>query len=599
MNEINAMFSDLKTADAFYANKAVHDAGAFHWATKYHLNSRGERMAFDDMAYLIALYWEIQHTPRMVVEKSVQCGLSELFIVESHREAAELGLTVMYVLPKYELRNRFVNNRVYKVHSRVPHYKQLLKAVDQRVHRISMSHFGKGTIAYVGSNVEDEFIEIPVDSAFVDEKDRCNLQNLLLLPDRYTASPYKYHREISNPTIEGFGIDARFLESSQGLWNIKCPRCGEWFSPDFWTHVVREVGFNDFIPRDEAWERGKEMRLIHDCGAPVNRLEGETAKWIDKYEDREWKGRRISKIFNKTTSLEEMYLKWIDSVGNDLKVQVFYNSDLGLPFTSAGAKITRNDLNSCMRKYPWPMSPKKAKGAVMMGVDVGSELNFILRDMVTDRGVRCSRLLAAGRVPSFKLLEDIIEEWQPRICVIDALPEIHKVMELKSKYSCVYSSRFQEGLRKVNVDKKAREVTMDRTALLDYVKQGVTQETMLLPARAEFLDTGHYYSQMTASTRVLEVDEKNPEKSKFVWRHSQADHFFLTEGYCLQAGMLLPNTDVFEFFDEQSKGGIKPAAPGMTNLTKKQLEEIERLEGISADQVLGGIQDKHGKNKVK
>jgi len=206
---------------------------AMYWARNYHINTRLQKMQFKDMYYLFELYQIIGDTPYMVVEKSVQCGMSELFIIQSHVEAGEMGMTVMYVLPKYELRNRFVNNRIYKLHKRAPVYHQMLIAAETKVHRTSLMHFGNGTLAYVGSNVQDEFIEIPVDSAYVDEKDRCNLPNLLMLPDRLTASPYKFQREISQPTTEGFGIDERYAESSQGVWMIKCPGCGKRFVPEF------------------------------------------------------------------------------------------------------------------------------------------------------------------------------------------------------------------------------------------------------------------------------------------------------------------------------------------------------------------------------
>ena len=92
-------------------------------------------------------------------------GLSELFIIQLHIEAGERGMTVMYVLPKYELRNRFVDNRIFKIQKKVQKYNYMLKQAETSVQRKSLIHFGNGTIAFVGSNVESEFIEIPVDSA--------------------------------------------------------------------------------------------------------------------------------------------------------------------------------------------------------------------------------------------------------------------------------------------------------------------------------------------------------------------------------------------------------------------------------------------------
>lgn len=577
---------------------------AMYWATKYHRNSRDEPMDFIGVPYLTKLYLTIGKHPNLVVEKSVQCGLSELFIIQSHIEASN-GLTVMYVLPKYELRNRFVNNRIYKLHKRVRTYYEMIRqgrgGEGSTIHRTSLMHFGKGTLAYVGSNVESEFIEMPVDSAYVDEKDRCNLSNLLLLPDRYTASPYKFHREISNPTIEGFGIDERYMASSQGKWHIQCDSCGKQFVPDFFKNVVRETGPRQFIPIDSEYDpedEMKEIQLICECGAAVDRLKD--GDWIHEFDKKRWKGYRISKIFNKHATLRELFDKWVDAQGNEIKTQVFINSDLGLPYSSKGAKISIGDLNRCKRDYG-QKNPTDDTGHVrIMGIDIGADLIYVIRDVVKEQGIEVRRLLEAGSVPSFELLgTEVIEKWNPRLVVIDALPEIHKVMEIKASYRSIYSSYFQEGQRKIFVDKKTKEIKMDRTAILDYVKQYVDQEIAILPDHAEFLEDGNYYSQMTASTRIMEINEDNPEKSRFVWAHTRPDHFFLAEAYCTQAWLLLPNTDVIDFFKEHTKDTLVPALSGIKNLSEEQRAELDKISKADPQKFLSGLQGKYVKRTKK
>lgn len=563
------------------------------WADNYHQNSRGEPMDFTDTPFLVWLYQALKTDERMVVEKSVQCGLSELFIIASHVEASA-GLTVMYVLPKYELRNRFVNNRIFKLHTRVPHYRDMLKQEGggRGIHRTSMMHFGKGTLSYVGSNVESEFIEMPIDSAYVDEVDRCNLANLEMLPDRYTASPYKFHREISNPTIEGFGIDARYQKSTQGQWFITCEHCGKKFVPDFFTHVVREIGPKKYAPRDPNADPDplskEHMSIICECGKPTDRLmEGE---YVHAHPNREWQGYRISKLFNKLTPIRGLYNKWIDAQGNDTKIQVFYNSDLGLPFSSKGAKITEGDLNACKRDY---IDVKKTDqmGMIFCGVDVGAVLHYVVREMVEDRGVKCLRQIDVGTVPTFELLiAEVLDKWKPKMTVIDAMPEIHKVQELKDARRRVFSSMFQMDQRKILVNKKDAEIKMDRTAILDYVKKFVDDQNLLLPANAEFLMDGEYYSHMKSSTRILEANDDKPEKSRFVWAHTAADHFFLAEAYCVQAWMLVPHRDMFEFFKEQSASITQtPELDKITGLDEEEKLRLERLARMNPEQFISKI----------
>ena len=588
-NKIQSLANELTDE----ACKVVAENAATYWAQEYHLNTRGDGMNFKNLHYLFTLYQLIDKTPRMVVEKSVQCGLSELFIIQSHIEAGDRGMSVMYVLPKYEIRNRFVNNRIYKLHQRVPHYNMLLKSADTKLHRTSLMHFGSGTLAYVGSNVESEFLEIPIDSAYVDEKDRCNTSNLLLLPDRYSASPYRFHREISNPTVEGFGIDERYQDSSRGEWQIKCEHCGKWFVPDFWEHVVRQVDDNVYVPRDPNYVVGEYgvAEMIHTCGKPTNRLA--LGEWIHSEPRKIWKGFRISKLFSKFASLGELIEKWQDSVGNTTKEQVFYNSDLGLPFTSEGAKITEGMLNLCRRPYKWPVTRVDPSNIRLMGIDVGSVLHVVIRERVrTDtRGLEF-RLLLACTVESFAEVARLLREWQPRRAVIDSMPEIHKVSELKAEFKNVWASTFQEQAIEPHINRVERKIGMNRTAVLDGVQQGFAQQDLLIPMQGRDLDGGNYYSQLQASTRILETDDEKPEKKpRFMWVHTKPDHYFLAEGYCVQAAILMPRHDVFEYYQDESETMNKRVTRKIVKVGDDQAEKdkIADLQRLTPEIALANI----------
>ena len=577
--------------------EALEPFPAAYWAYFYHLNTRSEEMDFRDLDYLFKLYIDIEKAEHLVVEKSVQCGASELFIIQSHIEAGARGMTVMYVLPKYELRNRFVNNRIYKLHKKVPKYKFLLDEAEIGVHRASLMHIGKGTLVYVGSNVETEFLEIPVDSLYIDEKDRCNPTNLLMAPDRLTASPYKYEREISNPTVEGFGIDERYQESSQGIWEIRCDHCGKWFNPDFWKHVVRQTGSHSYKARDPEYTSGElpDARLMHTCGGAVDRLF--PGHWTHAYSNRIWRGYRVSKIFSKFVPLGSLIEKFQKAIGNAIKTQLFYNSDLGLPFSSKGSKITMELLADCARKYPWPARRVSQKNVRLIGVDVGDVLHVIIRERVrTEDGV-VYKLLLATIVPGFSALARIIKEWKPRRGVIDALPEIHKVSELKTEFHFMWAARFQRDVIEMHANKKDREVRMDRTSALDTVMAGFTNQESLIPMEFESIEG--YFAQLSSPTRILEADEEKPEKSRFVWVHTKPDHYFLAEAYCSMAALLLPRHDMFEFFEDEAEAIKKRYARKRVKSGEgvEEKEKIQEMQGLTPETFLANMQEQYNADK--
>lgn len=569
----NALLQELSENETY--QRLMSSGSALEYAKRHHVNTRGEKMTFDQSHYLLYLYSMIDSLPNMVVEKSVQTGLSELYIIQSHIESGVRGMTVMYVLPKYEQRNRFVNNRIYKLHRVVERYQELIEEADTKVHRTSLMHFGKGTLAYVGSNVADEFIEIPVDSAYVDEKDKCNQINLLYLPDRLTASPYKFHREIGNPTVEGFGIDERYQESSQGVWMIKDPHNGEWFQPDFFTHMVKEVGHNQFIALDPEYvPHETEPRLIGPSGKPVDRLA--YGEYVHTYPKRQWKGFRVSQVMSRYVSMDSMIREWYGAVGNELKQQIFYNSRCGRPYSAKGAKITDGVIQECKRNYSVPVGKVNAR-SVFMGVDVGASLHVVIRERVLERDRRVNRLVDAVVIPGFKALGQLIHQYGPRVVVIDAMPEIHKIMELKEEFDQVYSSKFQNDALKIQIDKKAHILSMDRTALLDFLKESYDTQEFVLPANVAELANGEFVKQLKSPTRILSANEENPEKSRYEWVHKSPDHFFLADAYCYQATMMVPDWTVFEFFESESSRVRMGEALGIDRDASSGWEEREEL----------------------
>jgi hypothetical protein len=555
----NDLDSYIAIKEAELLQKASENSRALHFALYHHKNSRNQPMNFFDSYFLQDLYLNIDKMPQMVVQKSVQCGLSELFIIQSHIEAGERGLSVMYVLPKYELRNRFVNNRIYKLHKKVQEYRRMVAEASTSVHRTSLMHFGKGTLIYVGSNVEDEFIEVPVDSAYVDEKDKCNQKNLLMLPDRYSASPYKYHREIANPTVDKYGINARYRTSSQAVWTLTCDHCNHTFTPDFFTHVVREVADSVYEVIDPDFDTDlyrkddprTDVRLMCDkCHKDVDRLQ--RGRWVHAYPNKEWKGFIISKIFSKFNTLNELVVKWDDSVGNESKKQVFFNSDIGSTYSGKGNKLTEGTISECAARYTYPIKQVEGTDTVLIGVDVGSVLNYVIRRRVKDGKEVKLQLIDTGTVPGFSALAQLIRKWKPKRVVIDSMPEIHKVMELKDEFpSRVFSCRFSEGVNDLTYNKKRKEYSIDRTALLDYVLERFVTKGYIMPGNFRNICAGSYMKQLLASTRILDSDEENPEKSKFRWVHTDDDHFFLAEAYLIAAHLSLPIHDVFEFFEKE------------------------------------------------
>ena len=477
-------------------------------------------MTFHDKPYLISIYKDKAH--HVVLQSSVQTGKSE-FLIICALSRAEIGWQVMYVLPSDEMRNLFVANRVDTLCKKVPYYAMLLKEAAGVTANRSLKHFGKGTLFFVGSGSKTAFIEKPIDCIIGDETDRFDLNNYEKADDRMTASPHKYKYEASNPTVEKFGINSSYLSTDQREFMIKCPHCNQWQIMDWFKNVVIQTDDGKYVLRDDKWEFGCN-RDIHvlctRCERPLERFT-QQAVWVPRYPKMtEAHGYHISQFMSSFVSVYEMWKKFSKGTEDDVAMQVFYNSVLGIPYAGSGSKLNDEILNTCKREYLMPSSAEKC----VMGIDVGKRLHVVIRQPMADGALR---LVFAGTVQEFEDIEELVIRYKVMTFVVDAMPETRKSRDLCAQFRGKgFIARYQDGLTELRVDDKDYVVSADRTMLMDRVNKAFQQQTMILPANAQSLDRGEYYDLLKTPTRIFDEN-----RDRYVWV-GDPDHYFHAEVYC-------------------------------------------------------------------
>jgi len=493
------------------------------YAMSHHHNIRGEKMSFHDMPYLFEIYKD--DAPEVVLQSSVQTGKSEFLIVASFAWA-EKGLQCMYVLPTTDLRNLFVANRIDKLFETVPHYRNMLVHGANVAASRSLKHFGMGSIFYAGSNSATTFIEKPLDLILADEIDRFDLANYEKADDRLTASPYKLKYEASNPTVDKFGINRRYMMSDQREFFVKCHHCNTYQPMDWFKNVVRQMDDYSYMLRDKEWDIGCDRDInvyCIKCHKPINRYTMQSC-WVPAYENKQTHGYLIHQMLSKFVKISKMWEKFQLGLDDDTTMQVFYNSMLGKTFAGKGAKLTDEILNACKEDYVMPIDCKEP---CVMGVDVGKKLNVVVRQIC--EGERF-RLVFAGIVREFEELDALFKRFNIVGYVIDAMPETRNAKKYADKHiGRGWICRYVNGLKEVTKDENERIVSADRTMLMDKVQSRFVQRRFINPRNAQSLDGGDYYDQMKTPTRIY--DE---ERNRYDWL-GDPDHYFHAEVYCLLA----------------------------------------------------------------
>ena len=493
-------------------------------ALRHHKTHKNQHLTMAGHQYMKAILMD--KTKHIVVMKSTQCGISECLIVLVIGETIN-GRSVFYVLPTYDIMGRFVSNRFEKSLAYTPYYKQFTKGgVTKKSDNKTLKDIGKGVISFAGSNTPVPFTEFPADTYVIDEKDQCHQDHIKMGKERLGHADDPRMIEVSNPTITDFAIDEAYAMSDKKLWSMRCSRCNEFIFPSFFDHVVREVEDQVYILRDKTFDKETGQSLLAICD--------KCERPFDRYSDGEWvyqqrsaiSGYQISKIFSGKIPLSDLVFNFNRGLVNDFEMQRFYNSDLGLPFVQAGAKLTTNLLNSCIRNYNAPMfSDKKC----VMGVDVGAVLHVRINEILEGDQ---RRAVFIGTVNELEDLFLLVKQYNVVCAVIDALPETRLAKTFAHSFKGGFRCFFGTAKRDI-LTPKEKTVTVDRTQLLDTVKEEFILEKIYLPGNASSIDS--YYDQMTASTRIY--DEA---KEMYRWEEgSKADHYFLTEGYCSLAFKLL------------------------------------------------------------
>jgi len=449
--------------------------------------------------------------PDIVFTKAGQMGLSERAISEAVWIADQLGLVVLYVFPAQLQLQDFVQARL----NPVLHASEYLRARidktgdEKRVEKLGLKRVGKGYIYFRGSQNPKQIVSVDADCIFLDERNRFDDENVPYLEKRLLASKLKWRREISTPTIPGFGVHASYLESDRRVWEIPCKKCGTWQEIDFFKHI----DFEDKIIRCEQ------------CGKALDRFAD--GRWTSQNKGSKIHGYKVSGIYNPTVTITDLIAKYNNAQLNGFSaLQQFFNQDLGLPYEVTGQSLVQSELEACKRDYSIPLQEKTNCYA---GCDVGNHLHTIVVQKLDELRMR---VVWAGTVENFlgpyNSLESIMERYDIKILVIDKKPEVNKVKELMEKFpQRVYAADYPTISFAVNQyfiwDDIKNEIRLDRTPSLDYVVSDIQNQRIELPNNIGSVPG--FYDHMQASVRIQEKNKRTgTEVAK--WVEKRADHFF-------------------------------------------------------------------------
>ena len=482
----------------------------------------------------------------IVVEKSAQCGVTELFVARALHTLRHKRENVLYTFPALQQLRQMVGARVRPAIENNPYiYKAVTGALN-----LEQIQIGNNTLYFRGVQNRRQMITVDVSSLFVDELDTAVLEaaksdfgNVLYTLEKRlgaASNPRKYY--YSTPSYSGMGIDAEFAGddtnpgSDQREWLVKCRYCGK----------VQNLTWEDNIIDLNDGKRGNfayapnVIRVCKQCKTEFGSDDVIKGRYVAKKPalSNYCHGYHVSKLMNAKPDLNKM---WLDSL-NPTKEQEFRCSDLGIPFEPKGSKINDDVLERARNAENYVLA-MGSKDATFMGADVGRVIHVTIGKLTPDQRVK---MIWAGEVVSWRELDEVMKRFNVRFGVVDAQPGGLEQKEFclahLGKMMMAYYPAYMDTTKDVFKDKDEAIIHINRTLVMSMVVQAFFNGQILLPVDVRSIRD--FYKMMKAPVKATQEDAHGNMRTFFPPTRV-ADHYFHAFVYLLTAIERRPKDIIF------------------------------------------------------
>lgn len=473
--------------------------------------------------------------PLNVGQKAAQMGFTEAVLNINFYNIDVKGVDCLYVLPaKTPDASDFSASRFDPALEMSPHLSRIFSDVKNIGHKRA----GTTNLYIRGSKSRSGLKSVPVGLLTLDELDEMDQDNIPLALERTSGQREKAVWMVSTATLDNYGINRYYNESSQNHFFFRCPACSrmtELVFPD--SIVITGESLDDVEKLKQSYYICKECKntLPHE-------LKSEwlaKSQWVEGHSGRDSAGWHISQMYSSTITPYDFSVSYIKSLTNKSDEQEFYNSKCGLPHAVEGSRVTDDQINTCRGDYIRSNSASTSK-IITMGVDVGSWLHYNIDEwtipqyLIPGHDINTQarqRTLTYGKVRDFEQLDELMWNWSILFCVIDAQPERRKSIEFANRFfGRVRVCWYPNGIagKTLHLNDEEQSVSVDRTTWLDIslgrFRRGKSWLTIPNDIDQE------YRTHIKALVRVYEKDKEGNPIGRYV-KGNDDDHYAHARNY--------------------------------------------------------------------
>ena len=495
------------------------DEDPFLWIYNNVPTENGTKLDFSRRPYLVDILRDF--SPHIVYKKSAQVGITMCGGIAKCLYAVDnLGINSIYTFPTQRDVGEFSKGRF----RHIIHSSKYLDARVGDVDNVGLVRIGDNVIYFRGTFSAKQAISVPSDLNVHDELDFSDSSVREVYSSRLDASEFKYKGkeqfgwewDFSTPTLPRFGISALYDQSDQHEWWVRCANCRRRQRVDFFKNM-RSRG------------KGRKIRRFFGCRKCDKELDRAKGVWIARNPEARIRGYHITQPMCEFIRADKMWDTWEKLIKTSEGKRKFYNFNLGLEYEDGSESITRGFiLNKVVEGTPYP-------GTIYLGADQGDIIHIEITKLVD--GVR--RIIWLNTVNSFEELERVITHYQPRIAVIDALPNHHSARILSKRHHNVYLNYYQ-GKNKLerqywDKDIEKKEVKVPRTDVLDRTASDWHMGRVLIENYIPTKLVEEFADQMSALKRTYVENSDGDKKAEWVkvdddhYRHADVYNWIASE----------------------------------------------------------------------
>lgn len=455
------------------------------------VNERGERLDFYDRPFL---YDPMCDWSRFqCYKKAAQgIGMSVSVSVKEYYAAKHKGWGFIHSFPSDLDAGGFVKTKVNKI----------LKAnacfagIDSD--SVELKMYGDRPIHYQGTGSKSGAVSKTVDVIVQDEKDRSDQQFLKDLESRTINSKFRGVWSLSNPSVEGFGVDADWQLSDRKEWFVTCRK-----------------GHSHPMSWPESVDIPSARYVCRECGETLSDDDRRRGVWIDRDGNEwagtlnpkyKWSGWHMTLMFAPRISAEYLIEQW-DGGKNP---EYFNNFILGEPYSPGDTKIDKQVILDS-----W--TPNNiTTGSYFLGVDVGNIRHYVLG---SEKGI-----VEIGTFTGQAKLDELLDRYRPT-SVMDAMPEntmSHHYKDTRDNFYICHLGRDKENgtVMRFGENDKRGMIFADRHRSIDRMVDDLLAGKILfsVPNDQAFRT---FIAQCGDLRRVKEVDSIGVER--YVWESLTKD----------------------------------------------------------------------------